>query len=117
MLAICISQYFNARFARSAHGDVRSCSRYRFHQIAASAWLAKPLQEQRQVEHGIGVVWIGIERTLLAINRLGKSLPFIKQICQIVPSRSEISDPPSRPTDRRLPPPPCAAEPAADCRD
>jgi hypothetical protein len=27
MLAICISQYFNARFARSAHDDVWSCSR------------------------------------------------------------------------------------------
>src|ERR1700731_4632302 len=37
-LAISISQYFNARFARSAHGEVRSRSRYRAHHVAASAW-------------------------------------------------------------------------------
>jgi hypothetical protein len=56
-----------------------------------SQWnlLAKTLQEQGQVEHGIDVLGIRIERALLAINRLGKPTAIFKQVCEIVPSWSE----------------------------
>ena len=40
----------------------------------------EPLQKQRNVEHGISVFWIGIERALLAIDGLGKPAAFVEQI-------------------------------------
>ena len=50
----------------------------------------QPLQEQRHVEHRVGIARIGIERALLAIDRLGEPAAVVEQIGEIVPGRRKF---------------------------
>src|SRR5215471_4363956 len=49
----------------------------------------EPLQEQREVEDGISVARIGVERAPLAFGGLGKTASIVEEISKVVPGRGE----------------------------